>query len=289
MPTFSNLSILGLSILAVCVAYSQTDPMNRFEVASLKPAVGLTGGGVSVRASGRPVARPRIGCSGGPNTNDPGQWVCNSTALSTLIMTAFKLPRYQFTPPGWMDEARFDIVAKIPPGTTPEQFRLMQQDLLATRFQLAVHFEEKEMPGYDLAVGKDGPKFKESVDDAPDYTPPPAPRTMDWDKTDGFPVLPPGNQTVLWFLNGRVSNRWRKVTMEELAKYLADQLVKPVSDATKLAGKYDLTLKFVAVPMPLPGTPIELDANGERIPPVINSRPTLFEAVKTQLGLALEP
>ena len=77
--------------------------------------------------------------------------------------------------------------------------------------------------------------------------------------------------------------------MEELAKYLADQLVKPVSDATKLAGKYDLTLKFVAVPMPLPGTPIELDANGERIPPVINSRPTLFEAVKTQLGLALEP
>jgi uncharacterized protein (TIGR03435 family) len=159
---------------------------------------------------------------------------------------------------------------------------------LATRFQLVVHFEEKEMPGYELTVDKNGPKFKESVDDPPDYTPPAAPKTMDWDRSDGFPILPPGNETVLWFLSGRVANRWRKVAMEDLVVYFADQLKAPVEDATGLTGKYDVTLKFVSIPMPIPGTPVERGPNGEFIPPAVNSRPDLMEAVRTQLGLKLD-
>jgi uncharacterized protein (TIGR03435 family) len=79
------------------------------------------------------------------------------------------------------------------------------------------------------------------------------------------------------------------VTVAELADYFAGQLVKPVRDATKLAGKYDLTLKFVAIPMPMPGTPVEHGPNGEIMPPVVNSRPSLMEAVQSQLGLKLEP
>jgi uncharacterized protein (TIGR03435 family) len=59
-------------------------------------------------------------------------------------------------------------------------------------------------------------------------------------------------------------------------------------DATGLTGKYDVTLKFVAAAIPLPGTPVERGPNGEIIPPVVNSRPTLTEAVQSQLGLKLE-
>jgi len=288
MSMFRQLSTIGLSFLTVCVAFSQTNPVASFEVASVK-----TGSDPNVYVGvGKSVQRAepgrRIGCFGGPGTTDPGQWVCNSASLVTLITTAFKLQRYQFTPPDWMRTATFDIVAKIPRGSTAEQLRLMEQDLLATRFKLAVHFDEKEMPGYDLVIGKDGPKFKESADDPPDYTPPPTPRTMDWDRKEGYPILPPGNETVLWMLNGRVSNRWRKATMEELATYFAEQLQRPVDDATKLAAKYDVTLKFVQFPSPLPGTPIERDANGEILPQVVSSHPTFQEAVKSQLGLKLE-
>jgi uncharacterized protein (TIGR03435 family) len=280
MSIFGRFSTPGLSFLAVCVAYSQTGPAVSFDVASVKP---------SANPAGRGAPGQRMGCSGGPGSADPGRWVCSSASLGTLITTAYKLRAYQFTPPDWMYQARFDIEAKIPPGSTAEQLRLMEQDLLATRFKLAVHFEPKGIPGYELTLGKDGrPKFQESVDDPPDYTAPSAPRTMDWDKTDGFPILPPGHETVLWFVNGHVSNRWRKVTMEELVAYLADQLKGPVDDATGLTGKYDVTLKFVAAAIPMPGTPMEIGPNGERIPPFVDTHPTLMEAVQSQLGLKLE-
>lgn len=59
--------------------------------------------------------------------------------------------------------------------------------------------------------------------------------------------------------------------------------------ANPTTGVYDITLRFVGAPIPIPGTRVERDANGEIIPPVINSRPTLTEAVESQLGLKLEP
>ena len=267
----------GVLVLAACAAYGQTASTVTFDAASLKPAAQQPSG-----------PDRRFGCSGGPGTSDPGQWVCYDTSLANLIATAFQLRRYQFTIPPWMSNSHFDIIAKVPRDSTVEQLHLMQQDLVITRFKLAFHFEDKEMQGYDLLVGKDGPKFKESVDDPPDYTPPPGPKTMDWDRKTGFPTLPPGHETVLWWLSGRVSNRWRKVTVGELANYLADQMERPVIDSTNLKAKYDLTLHFIATPMPLPGSPIEVDATGQRIPQVLDTRPTLMEAIPSELGLRLE-
>ncbi len=48
--------------------------------------------------------------------------------------------------PPLLDKARYDVVAKIPAGATAEQFLGMIQSLLADRFGLAVHWEERELP-----------------------------------------------------------------------------------------------------------------------------------------------
>src|ERR1017187_2245597 len=170
-------AILG-TILTSCacwIGYAQsTDPPIAFEVASVKPGTQPTpqdmGGGRMMVRSG--------GCQGGPGSTDPGRLSCQNVSLSNFISTAYNLKRYQFAFPAWMDDARFDITAKAPAGATKEQLRSMEQNLLAERFKLVIHYEKKEMTVYELIVGKNGPKLKEAVPDPaapPDSAPPSGP------------------------------------------------------------------------------------------------------------------
>jgi uncharacterized protein (TIGR03435 family) len=46
-----------------------------------------------------------------------------------LIFTAYDLELNRFQPPDWMGTTWLAIVAKVPAGTTREQFRKMQQNL----------------------------------------------------------------------------------------------------------------------------------------------------------------
>ena len=54
----------------------------------------------------------------------------------------------QISGPDWLATERYDIAAKVPPGTTVEQLRLMRQGLLAERFQVRLHRETKTLPVY---------------------------------------------------------------------------------------------------------------------------------------------
>ena len=85
--------------------------------------------------------------------------------LRALLVRAYGVKNYQVSEPGWMDSERFDVVAKVPDGATPEQFDLMLQKLLADRFRMTVHRETKELPIYALVVGKGGHKLKQSAED----------------------------------------------------------------------------------------------------------------------------
>jgi hypothetical protein len=80
---------------------------------------------------------------------------------------AYDLQRYQFQPLDWMFDSRYDVVARVGPGTTKEQFRQMQQDLLVERFHLQFHYEPKEMPVSEISVVKRG-LLKESAAAAPE-------------------------------------------------------------------------------------------------------------------------
>jgi uncharacterized protein (TIGR03435 family) len=267
-------------------AFAQTtEAPVAFEVASIKPSPPPDGRGM------------RVGGTGGPGSKDPGRWTVQNMSLSNLVTMAYNLKRYEYSGPSWLDAERFDITAKVPEGATREQFRQMIQNMLRERFGLQVHREKKELQGYDLVVAKNGPKLSESVPEPPQpegtgrgtasMPGPPGPPRLD---KDGFPELPPGRGSMMIMMNGRARSRQHESTSEQIANMLANQLSKPVTDATGLKGKYDFTLTWStgngmrAVPPPPGGGPESPLANM----PDTDSGPTIFGAVQEQLGLKLE-
>jgi hypothetical protein len=94
-----------------------------FEVASVRPSAR---GGRSL-AGVPPEVADDLGLRGGPGTNDPGRIDWFRVTLKGLLVRAYKLRRDQVIGPVWLDEERYDIVAKLPPATTEEVFRQMLQ------------------------------------------------------------------------------------------------------------------------------------------------------------------
>jgi uncharacterized protein (TIGR03435 family) len=215
--------------LAACAAWAQTN----FEAASVKPSAPPPpdGGGF------------RITTKGGPGTATPGIFTTENYPISGLVTMAYDVKRYQVTLPGWMDTERFEIRANVPEGATKEQFRTMLQNLLAERFKLTVHHENKEMPGYELVTGKSGPRFKESAE-ATANTPATLAPASGGPKLDaeGFPILPPGVSQIV--VKGRARRQTTNETMDKFVTFLSNQVGRPVADATGLKGKYDIVLAW---------------------------------------------
>ena len=175
---------------------------------------------------------------GGPGTRYPELFGADAT-VRKLIGRAYGLidAQQQVSGPGSIDSPTYAIDARVPRGTTVEQFQIMLQKMLAERFGLVVHHETKILSGYDLVVGKNGSKLKESATD-PDVPPPPA--------IPGFPNLPgPGVNTN--FGPGPVAHmRGRQQPTSVLARMLSGQYASgsTVIDRTGLTGKYDFTLAY---------------------------------------------
>jgi len=214
-----------------------------------------------------------------------------------LIAAAYGLMPAQanliFGPPS-LDKASYDIAAKIPAGATAEQFYPMLQNLLAERFGLAVHWEQRDLPGYDLVVAKGGSKLREPEKPpvSPESGQPPISLAqMPVDK-DGWQVFPPGIPRIGFFgrrgtAMGHVAARMQ--TVAALLRLLGSQIGRPVVDKTGLTGVYDFTLDLAppaimanppAGPEPSAGQAGVLDSVSE--PP-----PDLFAAFESQLGLKL--
>src|ERR1035437_8641248 len=75
-------------------------------------------------------------------------------SFSTMIQLAYRLPPDQVSGPGWLQDDRWDIVAKLPSGATRKQVPEMVQAMLADRFRLKSHFEESVRPVYNLVLGR---------------------------------------------------------------------------------------------------------------------------------------
>lgn len=282
----------ALFVLFACsAAIGQAADGPEFEVASVKPA-----------APPSPGTGMRVMSRGGPGTDDPGQVTYTNLTLKNFIMTAYGVKTYQISGPVWLDTERYDIIAKIPPGTTKEQFALMLQNLLGERFKLSLHHETKDLPLYELVVAKNGPKLKPWVED-PNAPPPPspgdAPRPMQMGK-DGRPIVPPGAVMMsVSMTNGaqRMRMTTSKQSLPRLAEMLANQLGRPVVDKTGLTGEYDYSLEFspeglgggmlAGLPPPPPPPP---GAGGPSTagPASDQESPSLLTAVQEQLGLKLE-
>jgi uncharacterized protein (TIGR03435 family) len=256
-----------VAALLCWIAPAQT-PKPDFEVASVKPATPL--GPIGLRSDRK----------GGPGTSDPGLYTCRNCPLAWVLYEAYDLKTYEFQGPDWLANTRFDFEARIPAGTTKPVFQQMLQNLLADRFKLAVHREQKAMEVYEMTVAKNGPKFKESTPAAPAAAAADGPGQIKRD-AEGFPIL--GPKMMMAVVPGHARLRSDSQTMSWLADQLSAQLGGPVTDATALKGKYDFILSWAF------GEETAAVVPGEAGAPHVDAyRPALINAVQAQLGLKMD-
>ena len=198
-------------------------------------------------------------CRGGPGSTDPGLFRCENFSLANLINWAYPLGPNGLSAPDWMSTAIFDINARVPEGTTVEQFRVMLQNLLVDRFKLAVHHETRESAEYRLVVAKGGVKFKpaapkeESGADASQD--PPTAKPFHFDEA-GYPTFAPGEKGTKNTFNGHSRMFEPRMTMAWLSAMLSGSLHATVTDATGLTGDYEISLYWI-----LDSTPETAPAN----------------------------
>jgi uncharacterized protein (TIGR03435 family) len=224
-------------------AYAQQS-QPAFEVAEIKPA-----------DPSNPMARKGRILPGG-RIEVPGM------TLKNLIVMAYGVQENMMGGgPKWADSQRFDIVAKAPSEASMPTLRLMMQTLLAERFKLTIHHEDKAMPAYVLTVGKRVPKFHEGSGGR---------QTCDWQSAEG----------------GLRRRDCRNMTMAELASQLPGWagigIDLPVVDQTGLKGTYDFQLEL-GVPSSGKGE----GRGGDGATSTLESGPTIFSALD-RIGLKLD-
>ena len=224
-----------------------------------------------------------------------GRFGANGITLRNLIMMAWQLPpRNQnaiVNAPPWLDTDRWFIDAKVsgdqaradgnPVVVEPQQTPLMLRALLAERFHLQAHMDEREGDAYDLVVAN--PKLLTPADpNLPFYDPRRREDCVVAPGPDGIDprIKHPALDRLLNCTNG---------TMEQLATGF--QVVgAPVRDKTGLKGRYNWILSFSTtatlqesglIPATAAGSPSDSAASDP------NGAISLQEALKSELGLKL--
>ena len=99
-----------------------------------------------------------------------GRYVNRDATMLNLIVAAYGVSEDNIAGgPGWITSDLFDVVAKVPAGTTLATANVMLQNLLAERFHLVIRNDTRPVPRYVLTVGTNGSKL----------SPPPEPITPD--------------------------------------------------------------------------------------------------------------
>ena len=190
-----------------------------------------------------------------------GRYLMRQATLVDLIATAYgqKDSSYVHGGPSWLEWDRWDVIAKVPAGTTEDAAKQMLQSLLAQRFGLVVHTGSAPMPAYVLTAPTGAGKLKESDgsgDAACKGQPPPA---------------NPAPGTVPQILVSCHNETMEKFA-EDVHMMAGGYLTNPVVDSTGLKGAYDFDLKWT-------GRGQLTRAGSDGI--------SIFDAVEKELGLKL--
>jgi uncharacterized protein (TIGR03435 family) len=161
--------------------------------------------------------------------------------------------------PKWGGNKYFDIVAKARPNPSVADLRLMVQSLLADRFKLAFHTQDKVMQVFVLTAGRNG---------------------LGLQKASG------GRQQCAWkkVELGVMRRECQNLTMAEFAEQIPRFPVgidRPVIDETGLKDAYDFQFEVGFV------RPVGSDGNGAFVPNAADRGPSIFSAL-AKIGLKLE-
>ena len=175
--------------------------------------------------------------------------------VETMLRLAYGVQKSQIAGlPDWGTTEHFDAdgIPTVEGQPNLKQFQAMLRKLLAERFGLVMHSEQRELPVYALTVAKGGPKMARSKGDP-----------------NGLPNDDDGQN------GGQRSVRMENTTMGEFVLDLMFYTDRPVLDRSGLPGRWDFTLKWTA--------------DETKAPTDGSAPPSLFTAIQEQMGLKLEP
>lgn len=189
----------------------------------------------------------------GFNTQGDRVTVRNQSVVSLMQFAYAIHPRQIVDAPDWALHDRWDIVGTTDTPGEPSlrQFQEMLQKLLADRFGLKLHREQRELSVYALRAAKGGPKLTPAAD----------------------PKAEPDQNA-----NSHGAELTQTYTSTSIAEFIMGMQFfvpdRPLVEQTGLTGRYDITLRY---------TPDESKSTDPNAPP------GLFTAIQEQLGLKLEP
>ena len=216
---------------------------------------------------------------------DGGMLRYNNASLKDCIRTAYRVKDFQIQGPDWLASTRFDIVAKLPDGSSTDQIPEMLQSLLADRFKLELHRDTKEHAIYAMVVAKGGPKLKAAeVPTGGAATPQGSP---------GRGGMPPGAMLMGMSPDG-AHIKASSATLATVAEMISRFSERPVVDMTGIQGQYDFDLVFS--PETMRGMPgggrgqMIQSGGGDHAPTDTPAEPagSIYESVQ-RYGLKLEP
>lgn len=185
-------------------------------------------------------------------------YLAQNVPVRLMISLMYHVPLRQIVGGAdWVDADRYDIEAKADHTYTKDDLQKMFRNLLSDRFDLKLHKESREGPVYALMVDKSGAKMKLN-NSAQDFK---------------IPMTFGSNNSVIG----------SRVPMQYLCWWLGQLLQddkRPVIEKTQLNRNFDFVLTFA--PERLLNTPKDSQ------PPELENLPSIFDALKQQLGLKLE-
>jgi uncharacterized protein (TIGR03435 family) len=265
----------ALLITAAAVAALAQDSKMAFDAASIKPF-----------PEGAPINWS--GFQGGPGSSDPGAINGQYVTVKDILMQAYGVRNHEIFGPGWLDSTHYNLLAKVPASATRDQVREMYRNLLADRFKVALHHENRMMTAYALTVAKTGSKLKEY--DPADASKPEDPPAADGKLPigdDGFRVLRRSaisGGLITLFSNGKSKMQGSNVKLARLVQALSAQLDQAVTDETGLTASYDIAFIWTPDPSQMGGRPAPESPQEASAP-----ESSLFAALEQQLGLKLVP
>jgi uncharacterized protein (TIGR03435 family) len=181
-----------------------------------------------------------------------------NVSVGSLITTAYGLQPFQLAgAPGWTQNARFDVNARPAAAVSRPQSLEMLQGLLVERFRLTAHRENRAFDGFALLRASDarlGPGLR--------------PSTVDCEAA--FDSTPRCRDGRIAFAGAENTMTAVGAPIQRVVQLAVGYMRAPVIDQTRLAGPFDIDLRWTD----------ELVPSGDV--------PALPTALLEQLGLKLD-
>ena len=183
-----------------------------------------------------------------------GRFTARATTVEYLLEWAYDiLPAQHSGGPAWIGADRYDIVAKAEGSATDDEMKLMTRALLASRFQLKLRHESREVPVLILSVGRNPPKLI-------------PPKDGETHSLRLLPQMGPDGKVVTHRVVGT------RFSFAQLNQAFARQLDRVLVNQTGLEGDFDFSIDLT----PDEARPNPLDPS------------LLISAMRDQLGLTVK-